>query len=306
VSRFIPVRSLRRTLTTAGGKSEVDIIDNIVSRIRSENRTTEHIVAFSGGVDSSLALALTQMAHPASTRAVIGLSAALPTAQLKLAREVSEKIGVPLIEVETSEGESDEYVANAGMACYHCKTALYTALSSVVNHVESTSPSGSLTLYNGTNLDDLSDPTRVGLLAAANFNVYSPLSELPKTDVRRLAKHLSLPNHNHAASPCLRSRLAFGVEATADHLRKIERGEDFIRSTLSLPVEVDMRLRMLAGKKAMIELGDLRGANIIDESKEKLRQAGIDNVLLDELQFKSWDLRKFKSGSEAKVVEIKL
>jgi len=123
------------------------------------------------------------------------------------------------------------------MSCYHCKTALYSTLTSVLTHVESTSI-GNLTLYNGTNLDDLSDQTRVGLLAASKFNVYSPLSSLPKTEVRSLAKHLGLPNHNHAASPCLRSRLAFGVEATSDHLRKIERGEDFVRSTLGLPVEV--------------------------------------------------------------------
>lgn len=85
---------------------------------------------------------------------------------------------------------------------------------------------GTLTLYNGTNLDDLSDPTRVGLLAASKFNVYSPLSKLPKVEVRKLAKHLGLPNHNYAASPCLRSRLAFGVEATSDHLRKIETGKN--------------------------------------------------------------------------------
>jgi len=70
------------------------------------------------------------------------------------------------------------------------------------------------------------------------------------------------------------------------------------------PAQVDMRLRLLAGKKAMIELGAVNNVSMIDESKEKLNQAGISSLLLDELEFKSWDMRPFKSGSEA--VETKI
>ena len=239
--------------SSPGSGATATQIDRIVEQIRVDNPTQHHIVAFSGGVDSSLALALTNLAFPQTTKAVIGLSAALPATQLELARKVASTVGVSLTEQQTNEGENEDvsclccvllpwlylrhryltrtprthiqYIANAGMSCYHCKTALYTALSSVLHHVDAHT-TGTLTLYNGTNLDDLSDPTRVGLLAASKFNVYSPLSKLPKVEVRKLAKHLGLPNHNYAASPCLRSRLAFGVEATSDHLRKIETGKN--------------------------------------------------------------------------------
>ena len=66
-------------------------------------------------------------------------------------------------------------------------------------------------MFNGTNKDDLSDSTRVGLIAARDFNVCSPLEEFTKDEVRAVAKEFGLFNHDYAASPCLRSRLAFGV-----------------------------------------------------------------------------------------------
>jgi PP-loop superfamily ATP-utilizing enzyme len=69
-------------------------------------------------------------------------------------------------------------------------------------------------MFNGTNSDDRQDKTRLGLVAADNFGVASPLAGLSKDEVRALAKEMELENWNHAASPCLRSRLAFGVEAT--------------------------------------------------------------------------------------------
>lgn len=284
-------------------------VDEIVSRMRSDYAgASNHVVAFSGGVDSSLTLALVHRAFPTSTRAVIGRSAALPKLQLRLARKVAGGIGVGLQEVETNEGESQGYVKNEGQACYYCKTALYTTLEKVFENVRADrlSASGSaadpsVVLYNGTNMDDLQDPTRVGLMAAAKHNVCSPLSGLAKADVRRLAKHLKLPNHNYAASPCLRSRLEFGVEATSDHLRRIERGEEFIRDALSLGVEVDMRLRLLAGGKAMVELATDCDLSV---ERDKLMAAGLDHFLTEELSFNSWDIRPFKSGGVAKVIEV--
>lgn len=91
-------------------------IDRIVEQIRVDNPTQHHIVAFSGGVDSSLALALTNLAFPQTTKAVIGLSAALPATQLELARKVASTVGVSLTEQQTNEGENED----VSCLCVYC------------------------------------------------------------------------------------------------------------------------------------------------------------------------------------------
>ncbi|GMH76937.1 hypothetical protein TL16_g07240 [Triparma laevis f. inornata] len=274
------------------------LTDSLVHAIKSQHppssRPVQHITAFSGGVDSSLTLALVNSAFPDSSLAVIGRSPSLPESQLDLARSIASHINAPLKEVFTDEGTVPAYIENKGQACFHCKTALYTTLQSVIDY---SSTFNDVTLYNGTNKDDKSDPTRVGLLAAANFNVMSPLSSLAKSEVRELAKHLGLPNHNYAASPCLRSRLAFGVEATSEHLKRVEKAENFVRETLNLPPQSDLRVRLLAAGRGMIEIE----SNSIDESRSILESCNAQAIFND-LGFSTWDLRAFKSGAEAVVI----
>ncbi|KAM3571402.1 hypothetical protein VYU27_006565 [Nannochloropsis oceanica] len=287
-----------------------------------------NLVAYSGGVDSSLVAALVKRAFPTNSLACIGLSASLPSAQLSLAREIAAYIDIPLKEVTTAEGDTPGYVANRGLSCFHCKTHLYTALQAVaaeaqnyreeVHHAKTNislatetganaqgggnKPSFVVTLFNGTNADDRQDPTRVGLKAARNFRVRSPIDHLNKNEVRKLAQALGLPNWQHAASPCLRSRLALGVPAVEEHLRKVEAAEELVRATLGqggreggaaglLGVHHNVRVRLLSEGKAVIEVD----AELLESAASFF--LAMEGRMKAELGFADVTLRAFKSGS---------
>lgn len=232
-----------------------------------------NLIAFSGGVDSTLVAAIVARTFPSNTLAVIGVSDSLPLEQLELARDLAAFIGIPLRELKTEEGQVPEYVANAGASCYHCKTTLYqtmkdfsTALAEHFPEMSKGQPLESegrgktrreVVLFNGTNADDLTDPTRLGLVAAQAYRVASPLATLSKAQVREVSRALGLPNWDYAASPCLRSRLAYGVPATSENLRRIEQAEMLVRAHLQLQPGDNLRVRHLQGNVAALELDPL-------------------------------------------------
>jgi PP-loop superfamily ATP-utilizing enzyme len=279
------------------------------------NSAMRHIVAYSGGVDSSLVLALLEHAKIAETETVYGVlgrSPAVPQDQVQLARQVAEAIGAPLVEVVTTEGGDETYIANEGQACLACKTHLYSALEAVAGHASDeqqhsrhTSAAASsdhtlpaFQLYNGTNADDVQDTTRVGLIAAQNFHVQSPLRYTTKENVRRAAHHLALPNWNVAASPCLRSRLALGVEATQEHLNRIERAEQFVRQELQdvLREASNVRVRLLAGNRARLEID----SELLTEVESRTRTSrDLEHYFVETLGFESMSTKAFRSGSVA-------
>lgn len=259
------------------------------------NGSQHHIIAYSGGIDSSVVAALLHRVQTPgeSVQAVLGLSPAVPSDQVALAEEVARAIGIPLEQIPTTEGSDATYIKNSGEACLACKTHLYTCLNSIAQHASDNSKR----LYNGTNADDLNDPTRLGLIAAERFEVRSPLRHTPKEKVRLVGKHLGLPNWNYAASPCLRSRLAIGVEAIPQHLQRIERAESYVRGELSLDATHDLRVRLLSHNRAMIEVEE----QFLDTAEATLEMW--QGYFCDALGFASVNVRSFKSGSVAKVVE---
>lgn len=219
-----------------------------------------NLIAFSGGVDSSVVAAAVQKVFPQNSVCIIGRSPSLPSKQYQLAQDVAKHIGISIREVFTKEYEDLTYIHNQGQSCYVCKTHLYRALEAVYAEVKaeqiatSTELCSKVVLFNGTNKDDLQDVTRVGLQAAKEFHVASPLESFSKAEVRQLARELDLPNHAHAASPCLRSRLAMGVHATTENLRRIELAEEVVKQSVALEVQHNLRVRHLKGNQARIEL----------------------------------------------------
>ncbi|KAG9404310.1 hypothetical protein AC1031_004523 [Aphanomyces cochlioides] len=269
------------------------MLQRLLSRVRQAGSTDRlNVVAFSGGVDSSLVAAVVHRTFPENSIACLGVSAAVPADQLDLAREIARYIGIPLWETPTGEGQDPRYVENIGQSCYYCKTNLYTTLNQVASHVKSNIPEGTLPiLYNGTNSDDKLDPTRLGLIAANEFRVVSPLEDLTKAEVRQASKELGLPNWNYAASPCLRSRLAFGVTATKEHLSRIERAERAIRSMMALEPSDNMRVRFLAHNRAAVELDASRQQSLLPEEIQAAQE------ICKQIGFVDAIVRPFKSGS---------
>ena len=344
ISPAVPQTQIQmaRNVAQTIGISLMELVDKLLQRTSEMiDSHSANVVAFSGGVDSSLVAALvhraftnyvtedtntqdvisqqqqyqtklkqsnyivsnqTKSKEGGSVQAVLGISPAVPQTQIQMARNVAQTIGISLKEVNTTEGDDETYVKNDGYACFVCKTHLYSTLESVANEVMKQEQN--VILYNGTNADDKLDSTRVGLNAANNFQVQSPLDRITKDQVRQAAKYLGLPNWNAAASPCLRSRLAMGVLATEHHLLAVEKAESFIRKVLQLDETANARVRMLAGSKAVVELDN---SIIYPEIERVLQDNLFEEKCRNEWGFQSFGgVRAFKTGSVAAAAKTSL
>ncbi|HET9963730.1 MAG TPA: ATP-dependent sacrificial sulfur transferase LarE [Nitrospiraceae bacterium] len=178
------------------------------------------IVAFSGGIDSSLVLKLAHDTLGERATAVTAVSPTFPQMELEATRRIAAEIGVRHRIVETDQLQIPEFVRNDAARCYHCKTDLYSLLGALRRASQDSQ------IVDGTNVDDLGDD-RPGLKAAREWGVRSPLLEagLSKAEVRELAKTLGLSNWDKPAAACLSSRIPRGIEITRATLSRVEQAE---------------------------------------------------------------------------------
>jgi uncharacterized protein len=236
-------------------------------------------VAFSGGVDSSVLLALAARAlGPTRTLAILGVSPSLASDERTAAHQVSASIGVPLIELETHEGDNAEYRANGPDRCFHCKDELFSRISDEVADRYSLSA-----IAYGENADDARRPDRPGSQAATNHRVLRPLADagLDKAAVREVARALGLASADKPAAPCLASRIPHFQEVTPEKLRQIDKAESAVRA-LGFS---DARVRH-HGEIARLELpvADLPRAvsfGVREQLLKAVRSAGFRFVSLD-------------------------
>ncbi len=198
------------------------------------------LLGYSGGVDSAvLAVVLRQELGRDRVLAAIGRSASYPDAQWHVARDVAARFDIPLAEIATHELEDENYLANPTNRCFYCKTELWHRLVPLAKE------RGFAVVCDGTNADDLREH-RPGRAAGSAAGIRSPLAEvgLTKAEIRAAARELGLPTWAAPASPCLSSRVQYGLSITPSRLKQVEEGEAYLRS---LGVTGDLRVRHLGG-----------------------------------------------------------
>ncbi len=181
------------------------------------------LVAYSGGVDSALVMAVAHRELGERALACIGVSPSYPTREMRDAVKLAEQIGVPYRLVNTTEYLDANYAANPTNRCYFCKSELHDQLKKVAN------AEGWQMVLDGNNSSDLGD-YRPGMAAARERGVRSPLIEanVSKAEVRELAHYLGLPVWDKPAMACLSSRVPHGTAITPELLRQIESAEDVL------------------------------------------------------------------------------
>ena len=246
------------------------------------------VVAFSGGIDSTLMAFLAKVALGEKALAVTADSPSIPVSELDDAKRLATEIGINHLIIKTNELQDPNYIANPANRCYFCKKELAEKLTSLAKDL------GGYTVIDGTNAEDLKGH-RPGAPALSEKGVRRPLAEagLTKAEVRSLAKHLGLSNHDKPSMPCLSSRVAYGEVITPGRLLKIERAEKLIRSLTGVR---ELRVRD-HGTVARVEVGANErnvffDAELLDTISNNLRELGFAHVALDMSGYRSGSMNE--------------
>jgi uncharacterized protein len=243
-------------------------------------------IGFSGGVDSAyLAAVAVESLGRDRVVGIIGRSASYPEVQWTTAREVADRIGLEVVEIDTDELNDPRYAANPSNRCYFCKSELWSRVVPLAHE------RGIYTVADGTNADDLTGH-RPGAVAAKERGVVSPLAMLDftKAEIRDRSKARGLPTWAQPSSPCLSSRIPYGTPVTVARLRRVEQAESALRA---LGVTGDLRVRHF-GAKARVEMSREQTARWSDAAARSRLEAALTAVGYDEIEI---DQRGFRSGA---------
>ncbi len=248
------------------------------------------LIAFSGGVDSTFLLKIAvDTLGKDNVLACIAVSPSLSEYQRQQAKTLARQLGVRLEEIPLDEMHDPVYRANQSDRCFHCKSRLYKLLT------EKAGQENIPHILCGSNFDDKSD-YRPGNHAAEVFGILSPMMDigLTKAEIRDLSRQMNLPTADLPASPCLASRVAYGLEITEEKLAQVEKAEDFLRK-LGF---VEFRVR---------HHGDIARIEINPNEFAKLAPDAIRKQITDELKklgfrYITLDLQGFRSGSMNEVL----
>jgi uncharacterized protein len=242
------------------------------------------VVAFSGGVDSTLLARAAKDALGDRAVLVTADSETYPEGELAEARRLAALIGLRHVVVRTDELANPEYAKNGANRCFFCKEELFTHLAPIAER------EGCRALVYGANVDDLGDH-RPGMQSARQRGVRAPMIEagLTKAEIRELSKALGLPTWDKPSFACLSSRFQYGDRITAEKLRQIDAAEAFMRSLGFRQFRVRHHDRL-----ARLEIGRDEMARLWEDGRHeaivaRFRELGYVYVAVD--------LAGFQSGS---------
>lgn len=252
------------------------------------DRSASYVVALSGGVDSAV-VAKALVGSGADAVAATAASASVAAVELHDAAQVANSIGLEHHVVHPNETQDADYQQNNLRRCFFCKSLLYATIAQRFPE---------RVILSGTNFDDLGD-YRPGLEAARQAAVRAPLAELSigKSQVRQLAQLWGLSLADKPASPCLASRIAYGVPVTPERLKRIELAEAQLRD-LGLS---EFRVRLHADEVARIEVP---GERIALLASTQVRSLIVERLKSLGFRFVTLDLEGFRSGSLNPVFQI--
>jgi uncharacterized protein len=243
------------------------------------------LIAFSGGVDSSVVAALAHDALGDNAVACTAKSETLPTAELDDARRVADEIGIRHDVVEFSELDDPQFVANDDDRCYHCRTMRLGRMYDRAREL------GIDTVCDGTNASDPGEGHRPGLRAVEELEVVSPLLThgLTKPEVREAADRYGLSVADKPSMACLSSRIPTGIEVTESKLTRIERAEELLRAWGFSQFRVRDHDGLARIEVGADELDAALTSEFASAAREHLSELGFDHVTLD--------LQGYRTGS---------
>ncbi len=232
------------------------------------------VVAFSGGVDSSVLCKIGHDVLGDKIVAVTAISKTYPAGEASFALEIAKKIGIEHMALSSNELSNPEFTSNSPERCYHCKRELMDKMNDVRKALKFKK------ILEGTNADDLED-YRPGVKALKEAKAVSPLAEagLTKSEIRKLAKKYKLPVFDKPATPCLASRIPFGQPVTVEKLERIALAE-LILHKLGFKVA---RARDYGNRvRIEVEKGKVeRAVELNDKITEYMNKVGYEKIEID-------------------------